>query len=214
MEKSRLWRTPPVLQDFNSRGFLYIMSQETATQDRRSAGPGRRSRDNNSRRDSSQRNEENPFIEKLVYVNRTTKVVKGGRTFSFAALVVAGDGKGKVGQGFGKAKEVGDAIKKATEVARRSMIAIPLNNASIPHEVSSAYCGGRVILRPASPGTGVIAGGGVRAVMEAVGIRDILTKSLGSSNPNNVVKATIKALQELRSAQSIRQLRGIKTESN
>lgn len=176
---------------------------------------GRRFRDGNSRRDSSPRNtEENPFIEKLVYVNRTTKVVKGGRTFSFAALVVAGDGKGKVGQGFGKAKEVGDAIKKATEAAKRAMVTIPLNKASIPHEVSSAYCGGRVILRPASPGTGVIAGGGVRAVLEAVGIRDILTKSLGSSNPNNVVKATIKALQELRSAEEIKKLRGIQTPSN
>ncbi|MDZ4742433.1 MAG: 30S ribosomal protein S5 [Verrucomicrobiota bacterium] len=187
---------------------------ETIVQDKK-PNSGRRSRDNNSRRDSgNRRNEDNPFIEKLVHVNRTTKVVKGGRTFSFSALVVAGDGKGKVGHGFGKAKEVGDAIKKATEAAKRAMIAIPLNKASIPHEVTSAYCGGRVILRPASPGTGVIAGGGVRAVMEAVGIRDILTKSLGSSNPNNVVKATIKALQELRSAQSIRQLRGIKSQSN
>lgn len=182
-----------------------------AAPERKSFSPRRRDSGGPRRDRGASRNEDNPFIEKLVFVNRTTKVVKGGRRFSFSALMVIGDGKGKVGEGFGKANEVANAIKKATEAAKRSMVTISLNNNTIPHEVNTHYCGGHVILRPASPGTGVIAGGGVRAVLEAVGVRDILTKSLGSSNPSNVVKATIKALQELRTADAIRKLRGMST---
>src|SRR5229473_590204 len=130
--------------------------------------------------------------EKVVFINRCAKVVKGGRRFSFSALIVAGDHDGKVGCGFGKANEVSEAIRKASEAARKSM------ENTIPHEVIGEYDGARVLLRPASPGTGVIAGGGVRAVAEAAGIRDVLAKSLGSSNHANVVKATIAALRSLR----------------
>lgn len=149
------------------------------------------------------------LIEKVVYVNRCAKVVKGGRRFSFSALIVVGDQKGCVGYGFGKANEVADAIKKGTEMARHNMIQICLDKHTIPHEVEGNFGGGRVILRPASPGTGLIAGGGVRAVVEAVGIRDILSKSLGSSNMANVVKATLNGLRQLRHRAQIMQSRGL-----
>ena len=148
--------------------------------------------------------------EKVVFINRCAKVVKGGRRFSFSALIVAGDHDGKVGCGFGKANEVAEAIRKASEAARKSMEKMSLHENTIPHEVIGEFGGGRVLLRPASPGTGVIAGGGVRAVVEAVGIRDVLAKSLGSSNHANVVKATIEALRSLRRRDEIFKVRGIR----
>jgi small subunit ribosomal protein S5 len=143
-----------------------------------------------------------------VFINRCAKVVKGGRRFSFSALIVCGDHKGKVGVGFGKANEVSEAIRKATDSSRKHMVKIAVHQNTIPHEVLGEFGGGRVLLRPASPGTGVIAGGGVRAVIEAVGIRDVLAKSLGSSNHANVVHATIAALTQLRQKEEIFRLRG------
>src|SRR6266446_5409441 len=148
--------------------------------------------------------------EKVVFINRCAKVVKGGRRFSFSALIVAGDHDGQVGVGFGKANEVAEAIRKASEAARKSMEKMSLHENTIPHETIGEFGGGRVLLRPASPGTGVIAGGGVRAVVEAVGIRDVLAKSLGSSNHSNVVKATIAALRALRRRDEILKVRGIR----
>src|SRR6201987_5639101 len=149
--------------------------------------------------------------EKVVFINRCAKVVKGGRRFSFSALIVAGDRKGKVGYGFGKANEVSEAIRKASDAARKTMVPVAVQQNTIPHEVIGEFGGGRVLLRPASPGTGVIAGGGVRAVVEAAGIKDVLAKSLGSSNHANVVKATIEALRGLRHRQEILKLRGKET---
>ena len=152
--------------------------------------------------------------EKVVFINRCAKVVKGGRRFSFSALIVAGDHDGKVGVGFGKANEVAEAIRKASEAARKSMEKVSLHENTIPHETIGEFGGGRVLLRPASPGTGVIAGGGVRAVVEAAGIRDVLAKSLGSSNHANVVKATIEALRNLRRRDEILKVRGIRPRVN
>src|SRR3954449_10937037 len=150
------------------------------------------------------------LTEKVVFINRCAKVVKGGRRFSFSALIVTGDRNGRVGCGFGKANEVSEAIRKASESAKKALVKIAVRQNTIPHEVIGEHGGGRVLLRPASPGTGVIAGGGVRAVVEAVGIRDVLAKSLGSSNHANVVKATIAALRALRRRDEILKSRGIR----
>jgi small subunit ribosomal protein S5 len=145
----------------------------------------------------------------VVFINRSAKVVKGGRRFSFSALVVVGDRRGKVGLGLGKGGEVSDAIRKGGEIARNSMVSVSLKGQTIPHEVHSRYCGAVILLRPASPGTGVIAGKTVRSVLESVGIKDVLSKSLGSKNAANVVKATIAALQQLRLREDIYLARGL-----
>ena len=145
--------------------------------------------------------------DRIVMVNRCSKVVKGGRRFSFSAVVVVGNRAGKVGYGFGKANEVPDAIRKGGDMARKRMVPVTMRETTIPHEVHGAFDGGKVLLRPASAGTGVIAGGSMRAVLEAAGIRDILGKSLGSNNPLNVVKATFAALDKLRSREAVEALR-------
>jgi small subunit ribosomal protein S5 len=145
--------------------------------------------------------------EKVVHINRCAKVVKGGRRFGFSALVVVGNQEGRIGVGYGKAKEVPDAIRKGTEKAKKSMVSFPMKENTIPHASVGISDGGRVILRPASPGTGIVAGGGVRAVLETMGVKDVLTKSLGSKNPASVVRATINALQKIRTYDQVKNIR-------
>lgn len=150
--------------------------------------------------------------DKLVYVGRTAKVVKGGRRFSFSAIVVVGDGQGHVGYGLGKAGEVIDAVTKATEAAKKNIHKVQLQGTTIPHEIVGKFGAAKVLLRPATPGTGVIAAGGVRAILELAGVQDVLTKSLGSSNPHNTVKATLKGLLELEDAAAVAARRGVSIE--
>jgi len=152
--------------------------------------------------------EQSEYMEKLVFLNRVSKTVKGGRVAKFSALMVVGDGKGKVGYGLGKASEVPEAIRKGLEAAKKNMINITLEGTTIPHETIGEFGAGRVLLKPAAPGTGVIAGGAVRAVVEAAGIKDIRTKCLRSNNPNNVVGAAFEGLKSMRNAQQVAQIRG------
>ncbi|MFK7935551.1 MAG: 30S ribosomal protein S5 [Saprospiraceae bacterium] len=165
-------------------------------------------RDNNSRVKAA----ETELKEKLVELNRVAKVTKGGRTFSFAAIVVVGDGKGSIGHGLGKARDVSESIQKATDDAKKNLIKVPIINGTIPHEQKGKYGAGKVLIKPAADGTGVIAGGAMRAVLESAGVQNVLAKSMGSSNPHNVVKATIDALSKLRSPVEVAKHRNISME--
>jgi small subunit ribosomal protein S5 len=165
-------------------------------------------RERRDRQDRGDRDRDREYAEKLVRLNRIAKVVKGGRRFSFSALTVVGDRKGRVGYGFGKANYVADAIRKSLERAKRNLVAVPMKKTTIPHQVTGRFKSARVLLKPAAPGTGIIAGGPVRAVMEAAGVRDLLSKSLGSENSMNIVKAVFDGIGRLMDARSIANARG------
>ena len=187
-----------------------IIRTEGDEQHRGPRGARRRNRPGSEGGDAGRDGKESQELtEKVVFINRSAKVVKGGRRFNFSALIVVGDRKGRVGIGMGKAGEVADAIRKGGEFARNQMVSVSLKEATIPHEVFAHYCGAKVLLRPASPGTGIIAGKTVRSVLETAGIKDVLSKSLGSKNAANVVKATLNALLSLRLREDIYRSRGL-----
>ena len=186
--------------------------KDNSQENKKSFGNNRNNYKRNKKSRNPRKKEVKLYDERVVSIGRVTKVVKGGRRFSFSALVVVGDKKGKVGFGTGKAGEVPDAIKKAIEDAKKNIIIVPMNGTTIPHTVTGKYGAGKVFLRPASEGTGVIAGGPVRAVLELAGIEDVLSKSLGSNTPINIVRATVEGLKELRNVETVAKMRGLTPE--